>query len=301
MKIGILGVGGVGSLIASRLSETKHKTFCLGSLNSNKHIRKNGISIKSNFYGDKNFFSEDINQKVKLDFLFITVKGTKLEESLENYRDFLKKNTVVISLLNGLDYREIIRNKFNLNLIMGSIGSLEVFLDSNRVAIHKSNKKPTVNIATSESKLKSNIIFINNLLIEIGFNSKIKDNEDSVIWEKLTRLTVISTITSIQDSTIGFALEKSPTKEMIMKLINELCLITSRINQKSDPDEIYKTIKALPYDLKTSMQRDIHINKPSEIDFILKAPLEFGNKLGLELPVMKYCYEILCKKINQKL
>ena len=47
------------------------------------------------------------------------------------------------------------------------------------------------------------------------------------------------------------------------------------------------------------MQRDIESNKSSEIDFILKAPLKFGKKVGLRLPVMTYCYESLIQKIQK--
>ena len=55
----------------------------------------------------------------------------------------------------------------------------------------------------------------------------------------------------------------------------------------------------LPYDLKTSMQKDIYSGKPSEIEYILKAPLMYGNQLGLELPNMHYCYKFLKTILNK--
>ena len=47
------------------------------------------------------------------------------------------------------------------------------------------------------------------------------------------------------------------------------------------------------------MQKDINSGKPSEIDFILKAPLIYGLKEGLNLPKMSYCYEFLKEKIKK--
>ena len=298
MNIGIIGIGGIGSLIASRLSTTNHKIFCFGSKKSNNHIKKNGISFKSKFYGDNKFFPEKNNQLNRLDILFISVKGTQLSSSLSHYKDFFQDNTVAVSLLNGFDYRKIIRDTFNMKLIVGSIGSVEIYLNKEREAIHKSNNKPIIEIATSERDLKKEITLINNTLKDIGLDSKILDDENMVIWKKLSRLSVIATVTSMHDSSIGEVCANNATKKIILQLIDEICQITFKIGLNINPDEIFKTIKSLPYDLKTSMQRDINSNKASEIDFILKAPLKFGNELGLDLPVMKKCYEFLDNKIN---
>ena len=298
-KIGILGIGGVGSLIASRLCLTKHKLFCLGSDKSNIHIRKNGIEIKSNLYG-KSINYPNLNDEIdNLDFLFLTVKGINLISSLKSHENLFNKNTIIISLLNGIGYKKLIRENFNLNTIIGSIGSLEVFLDKDRIAIHKSIIKPKIEFASTDKSLNKEISFIKNLLIEVGIDSEIKDDENFVIWKKLSRLMAISTITSMYDLSVGEARTKNFSRNIMLKLIDEIYLITSYLEVKITPNEIMDSIKLLPYDLMTSMQRDLKSKKPSEIDFILKAPLKFGENIGLNLPVMKYCYEFLVNKIEK--
>ena len=299
MNIGILGVGGVGSLIASRLSFTKHKVFCLGSVKSNKHIEKNGIIIKSNFYGNSKFYPDILDKETILDYVFITVKGTNLKEALLDYQNFFTKNTIAISLLNGIGARELIRKNSKLNLIVGSIGELEVFLNSQRLAIHKSKKRPKIELACSDNNLNEEINLINEILLNIDIYSEIKENEDLVIWRKLSRLSIISTITSIYDSSIGFARDNIYSKEIMIKLIDEIYLITLKIGIKIDRKRLLTEIQSLPYNLKTSMQRDISSKKPSEIDFILKGPLEFGKKEGLRLSTMEYCYAVLLDKIKK--
>ena len=100
------------------------------------------------------------------------------------------------------------------------------------------------------------------------------------------------------DSSIGFARTNNESKKTMLKIIDEVCLINAKIGNQINPEDISKNINSLPYDLKTSMQRDINLNKESEIDYILKAPLKFGEKLGLNLPVMQNCYEVLSQKIR---
>ena len=300
MKIGVIGIGGVGSLITTRLSTTDNQIYCFGSKNSNKYISKKGVSIQSDFYGNSTYMPRKIiNKEDKLDLIFITLKGTKLLSALEKHKYLFNENTIAVSLLNGLGHREIIREIFGLKLIVGTIGSLEISLNEKRIAIHKTNNTPCIEIATSENNLKEDIKFVNNLLNKISLGSKVFEKEDLVIWRKLTRLAVISTVTSMFNKNIGFIRSNSKYRTLILELIYEICSISKKVGQDINEKQIKNGIDLLPYNLETSMQKDINSGKPSEIDFILKAPLTFGIKQGLNLPTMNYCYEFLKGKIKK--
>ena len=82
----------------------------------------------------------------------------------------------------------------------------------------------------------------------------------------------------------------------MIELINEICSITIKAGIKTNKIDVLEAIENLPYNLKTSMQKDIY--SEAEIEYILKAPLNYGNKLGLELPNMNYCYKFLKNIIN---
>ena len=299
MKIGILGIGGVGSLLASRLSKTNHKIYCLGSKKSNSYNKKNGIHIKSKYYGESKFYPKFFAQEVeKLDILFITVKGTKLLSALNDYKEFFDKKTVGILLLNGLGYKETVLQKSEIQPVIATIGSLEVFINSENHTVHLSNKRPLIEIGIPKN-LKGVINQISLLLNQVQIDSNVFADENFVIWRKLVRLTTISTITSIFDTNIGTALKNKESRELILKLINELCLISSKIGYKFEPNLIFNEIKRLPYCLKTSMQKDIKKGKESELEFILKNPIDIGNKFGLDLSTCEYCYKLLIDKIDK--
>lgn len=300
MKIGVIGIGGVGSLITTRLSTTNNQIFCLGSRDSNKYIFEKGVSIKSNYYGNSKYIPKQITQEEdKLDLIFITLKGYRLLSALENCRYLFTKKTIAVSLLNGLGHRELLRQKLGLKLIVGTIGSLEISLDNKRIAIHKTNHAPKIEIATEENDLKEDLEFVNDLLNKIELKSRIFEKEDLVIWRKLTRLAVISTVTSMFNKNIGFVRTNAKYRELLLELIYELCSISKKIGTVIDEKKIINAIDLLPYNLQTSMQKDINSGKPSEIDYILKAPLTYGLKEGLNLPRMSYCYEFLKEKIKK--
>ena len=133
-----------------------------------------------------------------------------------------------------MGHRELLRQKLGLKLIVGTIGSLEISLDKNRIAIHKTNHSPTIEIATAENNLKEDLEFVNDLLNKISLKSKIFENEDLVIWRKLTRLAVISTVTSMFNKNIGFVRNNAKYRKLLLELIYEICSISKNIGTVID-------------------------------------------------------------------
>ena len=293
MNIGILGPGAIGSFLSSRLNSEKNNIFCFGTKKSNEYITQNGIEIKSDFYGNYKLFPKmNLSENEYLDYLFITVKAFDLNQALKDYDTISNNKTIVVSLLNGLGYKEILKKYFN-NFILGTIGYLEVFLDKNRTIIHKSNRKAHIEIASDNKKLQYELIKLKKILNDANINCKIINNEKNLIWRKLIRLSAISTITSLSNSTLGIARSTEPYKSILKDLIKELCLIAALDNSYFNEQEIIKTIYSLPEDLKTSMQNDINSNKPSELNFIVLEPIILGKSLNLELPILQNCYNSL--------
>ena len=301
MNIGILGIGAIGGLMASRLANADNNIFCLGSKNSNKFIKDNGVFLRSNFYGEKRFFPiSNLNKRVSLDYLFITVKGFKLESALKDYKFLYNKDTIAISLLNGIGHEMIIKKYFKKNYIIGSIGQVEVFTNLKNEIIHKSKHKPLVEISYNNESLQKHTQTIKNFLKIANINCEIIEDQNLLIWRKLIRLCTISTITTISKSNIGFARTNEPFKSIMKNLIHELCQIAAKENKIFDEEQIEKTINSLPEELRTSMQKDIELNRKSEMEFILGETLRKGNSYNLYLPMMSICYSYLNDLVTNK-
>lgn len=301
MNIGILGPGAIGGLLASQLQNKRNKIICLASSKSKSFIEKNGLFLKSNFYGNKKFFPElKVNKDEYLDYLFLTVKGVDLENALNDYKFLYNKKTIAISLLNGTGYKNILEKYFTNKFIVGTIGFVEVFTNKEKSIIHKSNNKPMIEISYNNQFLYKHSLIIKDLLTKSNINCEIIEDENYLIWRKLIRLCTISTITSISNSDIGFARNNEPFKSIMKYLIYELCLIASKENILFDENEIEKTIYSLSPKLKTSMQKDIELNKNSEIEYILGESLRKGKSFNLYVPILSICYSYLNNIIDKK-
>ena len=153
---------------------------------------------------------------------------------------------------------------------------------------------------SNDKNLYKTMIVLKNLLNNISINSEILENENNIIWRKLVRLCVISTMTSMQNTNIGYVREDKDLRRIMLELINDICSVSNKIGVKTNQGDILKAIENLPYDLKTSMQKDIYSGKPSEIEYIFESSYNYCNQLGLELPNMEYCYEFFKSDNKQR-
>src|SRR3990170_2161576 len=113
MRVAILGAGALGCFFAAKLSQ-KYDVLLVGRDEGKiKVIRKNGITvtglsrIKSN---KKNLHAVSSTKNFPpADFLIVLVKGYDTENAIRQHSALIGKDTVVLTLQNGLGNVEAIK------------------------------------------------------------------------------------------------------------------------------------------------------------------------------------------------
>jgi 2-dehydropantoate 2-reductase len=299
MKIGILGPGAIGSLLASLFLRVGNRVCCIGTLTAVEAIKNNGILIKSNVFGD--FISRpnsSTNPSSVFDLVFVTVKSYELKNSLKKITDCINSDTVIVILLNGIGNREVVRNIYPDKVIVGTIGAIEVSLGEGRIVNHVSPMIPHIEIASDHDVKFEALSNIAALINNAGLSVTIGNNENEVMWRKLIRLCAVATMTAISDLPIGKIRSDNKLRTQLEQIVSELCSIASTQGFSCLMVDVMRQIDALPENMTTSLQRDIKLDKYTEIESILGEPIKLGAKLGLNLPRMKHSYLYLKSKIG---
>ena len=298
MKIGILGPGAIGSLVGALLLRSGQEVIFIGKEKKAESINNFGINIVSKIYGNFNIKPNACSNLIEdLDIVFITVKGCDLSSALDRIPSDKKKKILFISLMNGMGHFEIIKNSGIEHFSIGTIGSVEVLMDDKNNVIHHSNVKPHIEFSIGlgyNHKDNSTIIM---LLENAGLIVKFIKSINEVIWRKLIRLAPISIITSITQCSLGMIRGNTKSQSLMLQIINEFCQISSLHNFDILPEEVLSQINLLPDRLTTSMQRDFHNGRNTELENILGIPLTIGKNMGLNLPVLDECYRRLKKNL----
>ena len=293
VSIGIIGLGGIGALIASLLKEKKYTVF------SNKKTKKKKIKInlKSKYYGDLTSEVKIDPYLKKVDIIFICTKFPFLKKNLHNIRN---KKALIIPFLNGLSHFKILKKKFGKNCFVSNIGKVVSKKHTKYEIIHVSNNQPEV-LISSFNKRKDDVTKVKKILNDIKFKIKIKTKDQNVIWNKLIRLSAISSITSLYNCNLGKIRKSKFKMNQLNMLLKESLQISKEaygFNEKYS--NIHKVIKSFPDNLTTSLQRDINSNLKSELETQIGAILKLSNDYDIDMPMHKKIYLELNKKCQKK-
>jgi 2-dehydropantoate 2-reductase len=291
MKIGILGPGAIGSMLAALLDRSGYNVCCYGSEHAVESIRQDGIQVESGVFGSFNSRpTASVGASSKVDILFVAVKAPALEAALVSIPDSIGSDTAIVSLLNGIGHRELIRRVFGPKVVVGAIGAVEASLSEYRVVQHRSPMIPHIEIASDTdvgSEILSSIVAV---LENAGLSATIRRNENEVIWRKLARLSAIATMTAYTQLSVGEIRTDKELRAQLQAIVDELCHIARAEGVDCSAAYVMQQIDGLPEALTTSLQRDIRAGRPSEIQSILGEPIRLGQSLGLSLPKLEHCY-----------
>ena len=289
IKIGIIGLGGIGGLIAVLLKNKNYTVIC-----SKKSKQKNiKINLNSKFYGSfKRSIKIDPNLK-SVNIIFICTKYPYLSKSLRNIKN---QKALIVPFLNGLSHLKVLDKKFGARSFISNIGKVVSIRDSKNSIIHLSKNSPEV-LISSHKKRKSDIKIIKRVLKSINFSTKVVNSDNKVIWEKLLRLSAISSITALYNCNLGEIRKSRKKMSELENLINEGLKISKKSHNFSGKfSSIIKLIRTFPNSLTTSLQRDINSKCKSELETQIGSIVKLSEDYNVFAPVYKKIYNKIKKK-----
>ena len=295
IRIGIIGLGGIGGLIAILLKKAGYEVF------SNKNIKQKKIllELSSKYYGNLGA-TININKTLNnVDVIFICSKFSYLNKNIKNLNN---NKAIIIPFLNGLSHFDILKKKFKNRVYYSNIGKIISKKETEKKILHLSKNKPEI-LISSENKNKDKIRIIYNIFKKLNFNIKVINSNTKVIWSKLIRLSSISAITAIYNCNLGEIKKSKKKVEQLENLIKEGLYVAKLLfNFKESFSNIMREINKFPHNLTTSLQRDINnkMTTRSEIETQIGAIYKLGIKNRLYLNTTNFIYKSLIKKCKNK-
>lgn len=285
--IGVIGAGAIGLFVSNQFSKHGYKVYLIA-----REAFQNEFSIIENNNSStfKPIIETELNYKI--DYLFVATKFHHLENALKRIPLKFIQNALIIPFLNGFLHFEIIENLLNhKNVIVSMIGGINASKIGSEVRVIRSNFE--IMLSTNNADLKRDVITLNHLLNSIHLRSKVYNMESQVIWNKLSRLSIVSGLTAASQMPLGFIKKSKKWKKIMLNLIDEVVLISVANEYKITNDELLFKILNMPDNLTTSLQRDIANNKDSELDAIIGAVISSGKKFKCSTSTFEEIYNII--------
>lgn len=289
MKIAIIGSGAMGSLYGGILAESGHEVYFIDVFKEHVDaINSNGLCIIKD--GEERYIKNvkafvDSNAVGIVDLAIVFVKSTITDIAVEGNKSILGKDTLVLTLQNGLGNIEKINKVVDISqIIVGTSANGASFVEPGKIR-HSGHGGTVLGEITGEETERIKEIHKIMDLDELG-NAKISQNVMSLIWEKLIVNCGINPLTALTNMKNGQLLENKESEEILENIVAEAIMVAEKSNIKLNFDnaDYCKEVCRATSENTSSMLSDVLNNRKTEIMNINGAIVRIGEKLGIDTP-----------------
>jgi len=298
MNIVIYGTGGVGGYFGARLAQAGHNVAFIARGKHLEAIQQKGLQLKSS-KGDYLVYpanaTEYVSEVKNIDLILVCVKTWQVAEVAEKIRPVLNENTMVISLLNGVENQDVLASIIDKKYVLGGLCLVVSKVEGCGVISHMSYE-PTIVFGELDSKKTERALILEKIFFEANITNRLAENIQTEIWKKFLYITTVSAIGALTRSTIGEMMASAEVKKMMYKTAEEIVAV-AKAKEIYLPTAIiektFKIIESQPYHTTASLQRDVMEGKPSELDAQNGTVVKFGKALGIPTPTNSFIYDCL--------
>ena len=288
--IAVLGLGGIGGMIAARTG-----AVCVGTERTVAAIQARGLALR---LGDRTtvVHPEAVTRvKRPVSLLVVAVKAYDLDAALERVAPTALDGTLVLPLLNGLEHVDAIRAHHDASnrllpappaVAAGSIGRVEAFSPEPGIVVQRTADDAVVRAASRDVDRAPLEAALASLRVP-GIQVVVAGDERGVLWEKAARLAVLAAATVASGASVGAFLADAAWRQRLEFALAEACAIAAADGVPLDPAGQWAIIEGLPHDLTTSAARDAAAGRPTELDAITGSVVRAGRRLGIAAPALE--------------
>lgn len=126
-KISLIGLGAMGVFFAPRLYETYGENFrVIANGERKERLENKGVTVNGINYKFPIITPDVMGDEA--DLIIIGVKGYSLEQAIDDIRNQVGENTLILSLLNGVDSEERLIKEFGNEHVLYSFMRMSVVM-----------------------------------------------------------------------------------------------------------------------------------------------------------------------------
>ena len=297
-SVAVLGAGAVGSYVIWGLSQRQDiRLGVIAEGERNRRLQQGGCTINGRVYRPQVWTPE---QAQGVDLLIVALKYGALPGALDSIRRAVGENTIVMSLMNGVDSEEIIGSRVGAEHLLHSLI---------KVASHKEadgyhfDPEHTVGIIYGELEPpydSPRVQAVQELFAASGTRATVTEHIREEMWSKF-RLNVCNNLPqAILGAGVGCYRDSQHMKAISDGLRRELETIAAAKGidlNKADAESGHGC--AVPPTARYSTLQDLDAGRHTEIDMFSGALMRMGKELGIPTPYNEFTYHMI-KALEEK-
>jgi 2-dehydropantoate 2-reductase len=306
-RIAVVGAGAIGGFLAAALARAGNPVAIVARGEHAAAIRRDGLSVES----DLGAFSvpvsvgDDLRTLGAFDFLLLAFKAHQWPSLLDQVASFAGTDTPVVTMQNGVPFwyeREPPLRSVDPG---GTIGDL--FPDTQVIGsvVHVSGEIVAPGRVRQSGGLRyvfgdpgggcgDRTTELVQLFNHAGLAAEADPQIRQTVWLKLVNNVGLNAVSVLRNLTIKPMLEDTQAREEVGRLMTEALRVGQAMGVVGTVDVEARIAYAARLDnVKTSMLQDFEHRRSLEIDPILGAVCELGDRYGVATPEVRKAYDAL--------
>lgn len=287
-----MGAGAIGSVFGGFLSRSQEVSL-VGRGVHIRAVKETGLRItgiwgEHRFENLKAYTPREIPEIEKQDLILITTKSYDTQAAVTQALPLLKKDTLVMSMQNGVGNEELIAGLVGRERTMGGMvifGAALLAPGHVKVTVYASECLVGMLEGSHEKAEEIAGMFTSAGIPTLPSRSIIRDK-----WMKAFYNIALNPLSAILRVNYGFLGEHEETRALMKRVLEEAFRVAEAEGVELDmaPGEYYQHLldKQLPPTAqhRSSMLQDIEKGKKTEIDYLNGAIAKLGRKHGIPTP-----------------
>lgn len=290
-KISLIGLGAMGSFFAPRLEKAYGDGFrIIADGERKKRLETEGVTINGVNYKFP-VVTPQTTDDVS-DLILIGVKGYALDHAIEDIRNQVGEETLILSLLNGVDSEEKLEAAFGAEHVLYAFMRMSIVMKDGKAdfdpywgKIHFGEK---INKEYSDRVLKVKEVFD---YADIPY--EIDEDMLKGIWFKYMCNIGENMTCALLGIPFGVYRHDEDANWIRRNAMREVAAIAQKKGIDIGEKEIElqeKTVKTIPYENKPSTLQDLEAGKRTEIEMFAGTVIRMGKELGISTPINEVFY-----------
>jgi len=299
-RVAVMGAGAVGCFFGGMLARAGVPVTLIGRRNHVEAIARDGLFIDSIQFQQQIAVaaSTQVDVARDADLVLCCVKTLDTEESARQIAPHLKPGAIVVSLQNGVDNVERIRNATRTASGNGGIEALPavVYVAAAMTAAGRVKHSGRGDLVISHDSRRAEVEHVAQTFERAGVPCRISENIEGELWVKLIMNCAGNAVTTLGRSSYGRAAQHEPARGVMRATAEEAIAVARATGVKLPPADFVAAGIELAKNLgpaTSSTAQDIQRGKRTEIDSLNGLIARRGAELGVPTPVNHTLYSLI--------
>lgn len=290
-SVSLIGLGAVGAVLGTRLQDAMPERFTvIADADRGLKLRREGID----FNGKRYDFSLADGTGVK-DLILIATKSTALSEALDAIAPYVGPDTLILSLLNGIDSETAVAERFGSEHVLYSYFLGHPSMREGNHITHDGEYRIFFGEAANRI-ISDQVQRVCRLFEKADIPYEIPPDMISALWQKFIINIGCNQTTALLRRPYGHLQKNKKAMSLARQMMNEAAAVALRLNipgAETMVEQAVEVIRSMNPEGKSSMLQDVEAGRPTEIGIFAGTLCRLAEQTDCSVPWNRAALQIL--------